>query len=263
MIKLLKDLKSIVETFTERERIGTIKMSLFPSWRLSDESSSLLRTRRIPVIVIQGYMMKRESMYEIDNALKNAGFAPISFHLKRLGVDKGVEELAIELRMYLEILFKNNFNGMKRTLRIPAIGFSMGGVILHYIIRAMDGCSFIDRVITISSPINGLKYTVLALPFKNLIKPLRSAYDLWEGSEFIKKLKKKPYPPSCYFVSISSDGDWMAPPSACMLPTLPNTKNILLKRMFHSDLPFSDEVSSKIIELLLETENKREFIMYF
>ncbi len=263
MKNLAKDIFSFISLIAEREKRDYIKKSLFPNWRVSDESFSLPRTGRIPVIVIQGYLMKRESMVEIDNALRDAGFIPILFHLKRLGQDKGIEELAGELRLYLEIFFRNNFNGMRRTIRIPAIGFSMGGVILHYISRAMDGASFIDRVITIASPVNGLKYTLFALPLKNLIRFLRAAYDLWEGSEFIRKLKKKPYPPSCFFVSISSERDWMAPPSACTLPTLPNTRNIIFSEMFHSDLPFSKKIKDTVMDLLLQTETTKEFLRYF
>ena len=263
MLKLIKDISGLISTFKEAERIETVRKSLFPDWKLSDESYSLMRTGRMPVIVIQGYMMKRESMIEIDKALKRAGFAPISFKLKRLGVDKGVKELSYELRLYLEIFFRNNFNGNTKHMRIPAIGFSMGGVILHYITRAMDGCSFIDRLITIASPVNGLNYAVLALPFKRVIKVLKAAYDLWEGSEFIKELRKKPFPPSCYFVSISSDGDWMAPPKACQLPELPNTKNIFFPQMFHSDLPFSRKVTDEVMKILLETESSKELLKYF
>lgn len=260
MIKIIRDFVNIL---LEKERRAKITDSLFPNWKIPDESYSLVRTGRIPVVVIQGYMMKRESMIKIDNALKNAGFAPISFHLKRLGTDKGVEELAIELRMFLEMFVRNNINGSKRTLRMPAIGFSMGGVILHYVLRAMDGCSFIDRAITIASPVNGLSYTVAAIFFKGIIRQLRAAYDLWEGSEFIRKLRKKPFPPSCYFVSISSEGDWMAPPKACLLPELPNTRNIVLKHLFHSDLPFSQKVADKVISLLIEGESTRDMIKYF
>ncbi len=263
MIKILKDIKGIISIFTETEKVGTIKKSLFPNWHVSDESYSLLRTGRIPVIVIQGYLMRRESMVEIDSALKNAGFAPISFHLKRLGADKSIQELAHELRFYLEIFFRNNFNGLRKTIRMPAIGFSMGGVILHFITRAMDGCSFIDRLISIASPINGLKYPILAAPLRKIIKPLQAAYDMWEGSEFIRNLRKKPYPPSCYFVSISSEGDWMAPPNACKLPELPNTKNIVHKHMFHSDLPFSKVIKDEIMNILLKTESNKELLKYF
>jgi hypothetical protein len=262
MIKVIKDIRGLVDIILEKERRGRIIDSLLPAWKISDESYSLLRTGRIPVIVIQGYLMKRESMREIDNALKDAGFAPISFELKRLGKDKDLKTLASELRLFLEIFFKNNFNGTKKYTRIPAIGFSMGGVLLHYVIRAMDGASFIDHLITIASPINGLKYAILAAPLKNIIRTLRSVYDLWEGSDFIRKLKKKPFPPSCYFVSISSEHDWMAPPESCRLPELPNTKNIVLSGMFHSDLPFSKKVKTLIMENLIELSYEK-LIKYF
>lgn len=263
MLKFIKDIKDFANLITEKERREKIADSLFPDWKITDESYSLVRTGRMPVIVIQGYMMKRESMIKIDNSLKNAGFAPVSFHIRRLGVDKGVEELSLELRMFLEIFIKNNFNGTRKNLRIPAIGFSMGGVILHYLLRAMDGCSFISRVITIASPVNGLSYAALAIPFKNIIRQLKAAYDLWEGSEFMKKLRKKPFPPSCYFISISSEGDWMAPPKSCILPDFPNTKNIVLKHLFHSDMPFSQKVTDLVMSLILETETIRDMIKYF
>lgn len=263
MMRALKDIRDFILLLAEKERREKITDSLFPDWKLADESYSLVRTGRMPVIVIQGYMMKRESMKEIDHALKNAGFAPISFHLRRLGTDKGIEELAIELRMFLEMFVKNNFNGNRKNIRIPAIGFSMGGVVLHYVVRAMDGCSFINRLISIASPINGLSYAALAIPFKNIVRQLKSAYDLWEGSEFIKKLKKKPFPPSCYFISISSEGDWMAPPRSCLLPEFPNTKNIVLKHLFHSDLPFSKKVTDLVMSLILETETIKDMLKYF
>lgn len=263
MVKILKDIRDFASILLEKERREKITDSLFPSWKLTDESYSLIRTGRMPVLVIQGYMMKRESMIKIDNALKNAGFAPISFYLRRFGSDKGIEELAIELRLFLEMFIRNNINGNKKDLRMPAIGFSMGGVTLHYVLRAMDGCSFIDRLITIASPINGLSYTALAIPFKGIIKQLRAAYDLWEGSEFMKKLKKKTFPPSCYFVSISSEGDWMAPPRSCLLPELPNTMNIVLHRLFHSDLPFSQKVTDLVMSIILESESPTELIKYF
>ncbi|MFN3661009.1 MAG: hypothetical protein ACK4TN_07240, partial [Brevinematales bacterium] len=66
-----------------------------------------------------------------------------------------------------------------------------------------------------------------------------------------------------FFVSISSEGDWMAPPSACTLPTLPNTKNIIFPEMFHSDLPFSKKIKDAVMEFLLQTETTKEVLGYF
>ena len=54
----------------------------------------------------------------------------------------------------------------------------------------------------------------------------------------------------------------MAPPESCRLPELPNTKNIVLSGMFHSDLPFSKKVKTLVMENLIELSYEK-LIKYF
>ena len=271
MLKILKDIVDVVEVSlkipdTILKKNKTIKKSLFPEDRI-ETGGDLVKFGRTPVILIQGYMMNSSAMSAINNALKDAGFEPIVFTLKRLGFENTIEEMAEDLAGKIKEFMRQNMNGKSPfRKRITGIGFSMGGVILHYMTRSLGMCAFIDKVITIASPINGLKYAVAALPFVKLtfgkVKVFKSAYELWEGSDFIRKLKKKPFSPNCYFVSISSEDDWMAPPDACRLPELPNTKNITLPHLFHSDLPFSQKVTQIIMEILLKTEVEEDKIKY-
>lgn len=250
----------------------TILYSIFPPWRLDTTSLQLLKEGRTPVVIVQGFLMRRESMYILDRRLKEAGFAPISFNLRRLGFGTNVPELARILRYKIESLFTRKLNGFALDRRIPAIGYSMGGIILHWIARYMDGAGFIDRVITIGSPVNGFSwvgrisptlgkvvYTALSHPLKPF---LPSLFDLWEGSELMKTLRDSPFPPSCFFLSISSEGDFVVPPRSCALPSLPNTRNVVLKRLFHSELPFSDQVAETIIEHIVSTEEYNGYFGY-
>ena len=232
-----------------RKLAETVMQSLFPPWKISQESSlRLIGLERVPILIVQGFMMKRESMYILDSELKKAGFAPISFDLRRLGIGMSIEELSKNLRRKIEHFFtKKLSNGYHINKRIPAIGFSMGGIILHYLTRVMDGAGFIDKVIGIASPVQGLNYAILTYPLKNIFP---CTFDLWEGSSFIKNLRSAPYPPSCFFLSISSKKDFMAPPHSCNLPELPNTKNIVFKELFHSHLPFSPQISREVIDFL-------------
>src|SRR5262249_25026146 len=119
---------------------------------------------------------------------------------------------------------------------------SKGGLIGSYYIKRLGGDQRVKNLITLGTPYNGSTLAYVGCATFGLFA--RSVWQMTPRSPFIRKLKVGAVPQSVRLTSISSTGDRVSRPSACVLDTAGagNLSNVELEGPSHRELLFKKSV---------------------
>lgn len=139
------------------------------------------RTEHPPVLLVHGYMMNRAYFIYMHVRLVLDGFRVFTVNLypPALSITKLAERVADKMD---EIADKTGVN------EVIVIGHSMGGLVARYYGSSPRGAGRIKKLITLASPHKGTRIAVLGTG--------RNAREMEPGSEFLKELGAKPFPPT-------------------------------------------------------------------
>lgn len=202
------------------------------------------KVKKLPVIVIPGYLAPREIMFFIKDYLYEEGF-PV--HDVDLGWStERVPELAEKLKKRVnEILRKTG------SRKLNLVGVSLGGITGLYYIKKLGGDKVVNTFVAVGTPFQGHWLSYLGILFMpDVSAPL---HDLTPNSDIIKDVRNSTYPKNVRIVSISSTHDFVAPPR---MAHLKGAKNVILNVEFtpltHQYLLFSQEVFERVKQELLK-----------
>lgn len=102
-----------------------------------------------PIILVHGYLHNHSAWVYLRNKLK--GVAPI-YTINLNGKFSSIQKYADQLSQKVQNIVSNT-NSRKVTL----IGHSMGGVVASFYCEFMNGDQFVDKCVTIGSPLAGTK----------------------------------------------------------------------------------------------------------
>lgn len=187
-------------------------------------------------------------MATLARRLEEDGFSPEVLPLGglfRTLNTKSVEESASRLS---EFLRSKTHDGE----RVAIVGHSLGGIIARYAVCCLGAWEHVHTVIALASPHRGSPVARVAR-----VTPLRwiskSAVELTPQSDFMKRLRAAPIPPSIYFASFFSETDDMCP-RPCAEIDVPaeadNVVNISVGACGHFELVADERVYRMIKEEL-------------
>jgi triacylglycerol lipase len=125
------------------------------------------------VILVHGIFNFSNIFRKMSRFLETRGFRAYSPSLSPSTGKKGLDELALQLKTFLE----ENIPGGET---FYLVGFSMGGLICRYYLQRLDGMKKVKRFISISAPHHG---TGMAYLLRNT-----GCRQMRPGSEFLKDL---------------------------------------------------------------------------
>lgn len=199
----------------------------------SVERVSKLKNCKDPIMMIYGFGATRRTLAILEKRLQNDGFTVFSINLggflNTFNTDS-IERLANHVKEKVERLYKkHHFRG-----KLTILGHSKGGLIGHYYIKKLGGHNRVKSLITLGSPHNGNPWAMIAsfTPVSWVCKSLKQMSPI---SNFIKDLKKTPFPPNVKVYSIYSKDDTVCPYPISVLCETKEVKNIEVFGISHSE----------------------------
>lgn len=197
------------------------------------EKKANLKRSKNPVLMLYGFGATRRTFSILERRLYNDGYTVFSINLGGIfGTfnTHAIEELGAYIDQKIERLYKKyEFQG-----KLSIISHSKGGLIGHYYIKRLGGEQRVRRLITLGTPHNGNPWAMLAMftPIHFLLKSVRQMTPM---SNFIKRLKKGPFPKKVKLYSLYSKDDIVCPFPCAVLDEAPNVKNIEIEGISHSE----------------------------
>ncbi|MBR8828929.1 MAG: alpha/beta fold hydrolase [Gomphosphaeria aponina SAG 52.96 = DSM 107014] len=127
------------------------------------------------VLLVHGIFRKQGVFQKMSAYLTAQGWQVYSFNLEQNSGKLGLENLAEQVKEYID----KNF-AAKQTINL--VGLSMGGIVSRYYVQRLGGRERVQRFITISSPHQGT-WMAYVLPFKIYVQ-------MRPGSEFLQDLNR-------------------------------------------------------------------------
>lgn len=202
------------------------------------------KQKKLPVIVIPGYLAPKEVMFFIKDYLYEEGF-PV-FDVDLGWSTERVPELAEKLKKRAAEVLRET--GSKK---LNLVGISLGGITGLYYIKKLGGDKVVNTFVAIGTPFQGHWLSYLGILFMpDVSAPL---YDLTPNSAIIKEVRNSTYPKNVRIVSISSPHDFVAPPRMAHLKGAEHiTLNVEFTPLTHQYLLFSQEVFDRVKQELLK-----------
>lgn len=132
-----------------------------------------------PALFVPGYASPAIYSRILRNRLEDANVEVYTLHLPRLAVG--------DIRRSAEVLAER-VEELKRDLRVKRlnlIGHSLGGIIIRYYLKKMDGWKNVKRVVYMATPHHGV-------PLARLVPFTKAGRQLVPGSEFLKEMQDDP-----------------------------------------------------------------------
>ncbi|MCA9837306.1 MAG: alpha/beta fold hydrolase [Trueperaceae bacterium] len=187
------------------------------------------------VVLVHGIFDNSRVFQHLSQQFNNAGFTPYAPDLLPSDGEKGLDELAQQLRDYIEHTVREK--------QFHLLGFSMGGIICRYYMQKLGGTKRVKRLITVSSPHKG--------SFWAYFRFNRGGRQLRPNSAFIKDLNKDDrWMQNHQFVSLYTPFDLMIVPasSSVLVPERSEAYPVLA----HPLMLTNKQVSQRIIALVKE-----------
>jgi triacylglycerol lipase len=127
------------------------------------------------VVLVHGFLNTAASFRKMARSLDLLGFRVHTPSLKPNTGRKGIEELAMALKEYIN-------NHIAADTKISLVGFSMGGLIVRFYVQRLDGLSRADHLVFISTPHYG---SILAYAIPN-----NGCKQMRPNSTFLKDLNQ-------------------------------------------------------------------------
>ncbi|NER33353.1 MAG: alpha/beta fold hydrolase [Oscillatoria sp. SIO1A7] len=114
---------------------------------------------RNPVLLVHGIFINSIVFRKMSAYLRERGWSVYSFDFVQKYGTLGLDELAEQLKSYIEKTFPPE-------QRLNLVGLSMGGIVSRYYLQRLGGIERVERFITISSPHHGtwMAYLLPTLP---------------------------------------------------------------------------------------------------
>ena len=191
-----------------------------------------------PILIIQGFLGTRGSMYMLERRLVEDGFVVVSFNLGTLNV-RDIRRSAFLIHRKIERILAQT-----PSQKIDIIGHSMGGLIGLYYIKKLGGHARVRKLIMMGTPVRGT-WTALAgvvtLGFFST-----SSWQMLPRSRFLDELAQGPMPPNVEIHTIAAVRDWVVPVSTTRL----HGANAVTVPLGHSSLVVSEEVYRRVVNTL-------------
>ena len=164
----------------------------------------------LPTIVIHGYLANALTNLPIHLTLRRRGIethdVPIP-GLNTINVEEGSRILANKVAQVLD---------RSDTDKVNLVGVSKGGVIALHYLRHLDGHRFVNKAITVGSPLRG---TAFVSPFRRLPHIGTRAQELTPGSPLMERLHRQTCSgQQAQIISIYADGDLVVNREAATIP---------------------------------------------
>lgn len=193
---------------------------------------------RQPVLLLHGWLGTRGVLHFLEARLKRAGFPVFSIDLGLLNI-RDIEKSSEVVCAKVE-----RMSHRMNSVRISAIGHSMGGLIGLWGLKRLNLAGFVDRFIAIGAPFQGSYLTLPGMAmFSPLVKTLRQ---MKPGSEFIRRLHDGPLPPDVEIHCLAARHDLFVRPESA---TLEGAHNVLIEGG-HASLITSRYSLGKVVALL-------------
>lgn len=124
-----------------------------------------------------------------------------------------------------------------RRERVDLVGYSMGGLVATYLLKALDRGERVRSVVTLGTPHRGSP--VLRSARGILARWSQSLAQMDPGCEFLEQLVEADVPDGSRLVSIASWADGLVPPLYAELPNRPGHQNRVLSGVSHLGLMVS------------------------
>lgn len=196
-----------------------------------------------PVLLLHGFFQTRNVWEIMEERLRYDGFGVFSFDLGGLFSRFNTERpgaLGVHIAEKLERICQRT--GLSS---FHIIGHSKGGLVAREYIQNHGGDARVRSLITLGTPHHGTPTAALGVWLMGAGLLSRSPYDLLPNSNFIQRLRKKPFPPAVPLVSIYSRHDLVCPWwSATLAPRPEETslKNHMVRGVGHTALTYDSGV---------------------
>lgn len=198
-----------------------------------------------PVLLVHGFLSTRSLMVPLQVALRRLGLDVRRAHLSPLCI-QDVRHLAAQVADDVTRIL-----AASEAPQVDLVGVSQGGLAALYYQRCLGGHPRVRRMVALGTPFQGTWAAAAGIPALGLVSA--GVWQSLPGSPLIRALLATAPLPGEHIVSVSREGDPVAPPERCRLE---GARDVVLPAtwfpLVHQTLGFSPTVVHTVHELLTE-----------
>jgi pimeloyl-ACP methyl ester carboxylesterase len=193
------------------------------------------------IVLISGWAGIRASLIPMEVALRRRVGRPVT----RADVGFGLGCIRESAELTASQLYQLTRG---RDEPVDLVGYSMGGLVATYLLKAVDRGERVRSVVTLGTPHRGAP----ALRWgRGLLAPWSASLEqMFPGCDFLEELAAAPVPEGARLVSVASHGDRLVPPAYAELPPRTGHHNRVLWGVSHFGMLVSGETLDVLEPLL-------------
>jgi pimeloyl-ACP methyl ester carboxylesterase len=194
------------------------------------------------VLLVHGFLSTRSMMVPLQLALRRRGY---EVHRAQLSV-LCIQDVRLLAEQVAADVARLRGAGAEQ---VDLVGVSQGGLAALYFLRCLGGHTDVRRLVALGTPFHGTWAALAGLPALGLVSA--GVWQSLPGSDLVSALRAAAPVTGEHVISVSREGDPVAPPERCALE---GAENLVLPAtwfpLVHQTLGFSPTVVRTVDRLL-------------